>query len=129
MIPSVLWKSALAIDGGIAAAMAIVTSAFNSDHPNYGCRFLVPKFSIPKFRNNVKFHPKKWHSTFPNLHLRVFFFFQFLNIKYFAIYLIIRKIIRNSTGKKNQIFWPKKDKFYKQKRRKEHSISFHQVKA
>jgi hypothetical protein len=71
IIPSVLWKHALAIDAGIAAAMAIVTSAFNSDHPNYVCCYCVPKFSIPKFWKNVKFHPKKWHSLFQNLHLRV----------------------------------------------------------
>jgi hypothetical protein len=64
IIPSVLWKPALAIDAGIAPAMAIVTSAFNSDHPNYVCCFLVPKLSIPKFRNSVKFHPQKWHSSF-----------------------------------------------------------------
>jgi hypothetical protein len=43
------------------------------------------------------------------------------------IFLIIRKIIRNYIRKKNKIFWPKKDKFCQQKRRKEHSISFHQV--
>jgi hypothetical protein len=49
IIPSVLWKHALAIGAGIAVAMAIVTSAFNSDHPNYVCCYYVPKFGIPKF--------------------------------------------------------------------------------
>jgi hypothetical protein len=33
----VLWKGALAIGGGRAAVLAIVTRAFNNDHPNYVC--------------------------------------------------------------------------------------------
>jgi len=33
---------ALAIGAGTAAAMAIVASAFNSDHPNYVCRIEGP---------------------------------------------------------------------------------------
>jgi len=34
-IPWELWKGALAIGGGAAAAMAIVASPSMSDHPNY----------------------------------------------------------------------------------------------
>jgi hypothetical protein len=33
----VLWKGALAIGGGTAAVLAIVTRGFNNDHPNYLC--------------------------------------------------------------------------------------------
>jgi hypothetical protein len=38
MDDGVLWKGALAIGGGKAAVLAIVTRAFNNDHPNYLCR-------------------------------------------------------------------------------------------
>jgi hypothetical protein len=38
MDDGVLWKGALAIGGGTAAVLAIVTRAFNNDHPNYLCR-------------------------------------------------------------------------------------------
>jgi hypothetical protein len=34
-VPSLLWKSGLAIGSGTAYAMAIVASAVNSDHSNY----------------------------------------------------------------------------------------------
>jgi hypothetical protein len=34
-VPWVLWKGRLAIGSGTAYAMAIVASAFNSDHSNY----------------------------------------------------------------------------------------------
>jgi hypothetical protein len=37
MDDGVLWKGALAIRGGRAAVLAIVTRAFNNDHPNYVC--------------------------------------------------------------------------------------------
>jgi len=37
MDDGVLWKGALAIGGGRAAVLAIVTRAFNNDHPNYLC--------------------------------------------------------------------------------------------
>jgi hypothetical protein len=37
MDDGVLWKGALAIGGGRAAVLAIVTRAFNNDHPNYVC--------------------------------------------------------------------------------------------
>ncbi len=35
MDDGVLWKGALAIGGGTAAVLAIVTRAFHNDHPNY----------------------------------------------------------------------------------------------
>ncbi len=95
-----LWKTALAIDAGIAAAMAIVTSAFNSDHPNYVCCYHV-----------------------------LGFFFQFLNIKYLAIILVIRKLFKITLGRKIKYFGQEKINFAKKRRRKEHSISFHQVEA
>ncbi len=37
MDDGVLWKGALAIGGGTAAVLAIVTTAFSNDHPNYLC--------------------------------------------------------------------------------------------
>jgi len=37
MDDGVLWKDALAIGGGTAAVLAIVTTAFSNDHPNYLC--------------------------------------------------------------------------------------------
>ncbi len=36
-----LWKGASANGGETAAAMAVVASAFNSDHPNYVCHLTV----------------------------------------------------------------------------------------
>jgi hypothetical protein len=38
---------ALAIGGGKAAVMAIVTNTFNSDPPNYGCPWIVPRPPSP----------------------------------------------------------------------------------